>query len=318
MPRHAFKGVIEAALSLKLQEHANLLERVPTLGQCIDASLFGQFASILEEVCLLEEDNVCVQGEDKGTLFLIYDGEVVLENGPEAGRVLKKGDWLGEQQLDEDLAAACTATVRTASATVLMVGQESFAFLRQASKAIKNTEKSGLFTFGQKRGIELFRCAVKRIASKNRIINLFRMSSWLSASPSCSEAFSKQASDALDVDLKNCEVVGALGEGTFGLVLLLRDKQLEREYAIKALHKPTSEGEKKEHEVSLNNERRMLGRLTGSDFVVRLHGCFELEFQLPPHGVRFRRRALRRLYGQKALGKRHPCKVLHCLRGTRP
>jgi serine/threonine protein kinase len=73
--------------------------------------------------------------------------------------------------------------------------------------------------------------------------------------------------------ISRCDVVGGLGEGSFGLVLLLRDRHSAQEYALKAVSKAHLKTHNQES--MLYNERRLLTCLSHSDFFVSLHGVFE-------------------------------------------
>jgi len=73
------------------------------------------------------------------------------------------------------------------------------------------------------------------------------------------------------MELQDFETVGALGEGNFGLVLLLRNKETRAEYALKGLNKQHLEEEKQEG--MLKNERNILSTLD-SPFIIHLHGCY--------------------------------------------
>jgi len=72
--------------------------------------------------------------------------------------------------------------------------------------------------------------------------------------------------------LDRCRVVGALGEGSFGIVVLLRDEETKVEYALKGMSKQHLKEEQQDDMV--RNERNIM-MLLDSEFVVRLHNTFE-------------------------------------------
>jgi len=88
---------------------------------------------------------------------------------------------------------------------------------------------------------------------------------------------SKQTHKALlkrqqEHDLHRTEQIGALGEGSFGSVLLLRDKVSHQLYALKALSKEHITRESMG--TSVQNERSILS-LVDSEFVVRLFMTYQ-------------------------------------------
>merc|ERR1719424_1443201 len=72
--------------------------------------------------------------------------------------------------------------------------------------------------------------------------------------------------------LNDCEVLGVLGEGTFGLVLLLKHSRKGLEYALKGMSKEHLKQEGQEDMVQ--NERRMMLALD-SPFITHLYSTFE-------------------------------------------
>jgi len=90
----------------------------------------------------------------------------------------------------------------------------------------------------------------------------------------CKEQLSspKGASSAVTEPLANFEQMGLLGEGSFGTVYLLRDKNTESMFALKGLCKKHITSENMENTVK--NERSTM-ILFDSDFIVRLYKTYQ-------------------------------------------
>eukprot|EP00913_Durusdinium_trenchii_P001072 g984.t1 len=110
----------------KMKEYSMMLHNVPSIQQQIDLSLMSVLAGAVEEIVLYEDEVVCVKGEDVGKLFLLQSGFCTVvdcdeekEQEAEAKKGLMKGDWVGEKQLIEDIAAT-----RKGSQKVFICGSE--------------------------------------------------------------------------------------------------------------------------------------------------------------------------------------------------
>lgn len=73
------------------------------------------------------------------------------------------------------------------------------------------------------------------------------------------------------VSLDDCEMVGALGEGSFGSVVLLRNKTTGQEYALKGMSKAHLKEECQE--TMVQNERNIMSMLD-SNFIVRMYSSY--------------------------------------------
>merc|ERR1712032_56932 len=73
-------------------------------------------------------------------------------------------------------------------------------------------------------------------------------------------------------DVKRQELIGALGEGSFGLVFLTKDKECDMHYALKAVDKDNILSANVG--AMMSNERSIL-LLLDSDFIVRLYATYQ-------------------------------------------
>lgn len=242
MPRQAFQAVSQISTQRKLAEYAGLLRRVPCLVDAIDTHLFEMLAGVVEETVFTETDELCTAGEDEGTLFLIYEGECAYQehDGAEHPHVLKKGDWIGEEQLVKNIHATKTVHVTSEHATILLLQESSFRHVIDSGRTLRRSSS----TLNQ---LKRFKGGLK-----------------------CGEA--ADAAPKSDHSLDQCDVAGALGEGSFGRVLLLRDKHTHKEYALKCMSKEHLRNEGQD--TMVQNERGTM-MLLDSDFIVRLYRSYE-------------------------------------------
>jgi len=254
LPRTTFKEILQSTAVLKAKEHSMMLHQVPVIRDQVDLALLSVLAGALEETVLEKEEVLCVRGEDEGILFLITSGFCsVTDADPEdeGKKGLMKGDWIGEKQLSENVPATRTVVVQSEKATVLSLDYYHFELVKQASQ-----DHTILQQVRESRG------------------SAQEVSNWLkkrrtSASGRRPSTVSERGIRLMQ--LQDFETVGALGEGNFGLVLLLRNKETRAEYALKGLNKQHLEEEKQEG--MLKNERNILSTLD-SPFIIHLHGCY--------------------------------------------
>lgn len=253
LPRAAFKEMLQETTLHKMKEYSMMLHNVPSIQQQIDLSLMSVLAGAVEEIVLYEDEVVCVKGEDVGKLFLLQSGFCTVvdcdeekEQEAEAKKGLMKGDWVGEKQLIEDIAATRTVKVSSEKAVIAVVDHYHFELAVNASQDPN---------------------FMKEV--KNATNNPQELSSWLRRR---STAASRRAySSSRLQSLKDFEIAGALGEGSFGQVLLVRDKG-GQEYALKRVCRAHLEQEKQENMVK--NERGVMMHLD-SPFIIKLYGSYQ-------------------------------------------
>lgn len=245
LPRAAFKEMLQETTQHKMKEHTMMLHNVPGIRSVIDMALMAVLAGSVEETVLYEGELVCAKGEDTGKLFVIQSGfcSIIDSDGDYEGKTgLMKGDWVGEKQLIEDIAADRTVQVTSDKATVLMVDNYHFELAVTASQDPTCIKEA-----------------------KQMTGNAQELSAWL-------RRRSTVARGGMSKSIKDLTVVGALGEGSFGQVLLVRGKDSQKEYALKRVSRKHLEQEKQENMV--RNERGVMMHLD-SPFVVKLWGSYQ-------------------------------------------
>ncbi|CAE7030723.1 Prkg1 [Symbiodinium natans] len=256
LPRTMFKEMLQSTAVLKAKEYSMMLHQVPLIREQVDLALLSVLAGALEETVLDKDEFLCVRGEDEGMLFLIASGFCsVIDADPDdqshVKKGLLKGDWIGEMQLSEMAPATRTVVVQSEKATVLSLDSYHFELVKQASQDHTILEQ-----------VKASRGGVQEV------------SNWLKKRRASTTGRRPSTISERGVriwQMKDFETAGALGEGNFGLVLLLRDKETRAEYAFKGLNKLHLEQEKQDS--MLKNERNVLS-LLDSPFIIHLHGCF--------------------------------------------
>eukprot|EP00928_Gymnodinium_smaydae_P011705 TRINITY_DN14293_c0_g3_i2.p1 TRINITY_DN14293_c0_g3~~TRINITY_DN14293_c0_g3_i2.p1 ORF type:complete len:1006 (+),score=225.32 TRINITY_DN14293_c0_g3_i2:175-3192(+) len=268
LPRSHFRNVCQISTQRRNQEISSLLQAVPALAASVDASHFEFLATVVEETVFMSGDDVCAAGDDDGTLFIIYEGECTCFRGDGTGdeRILTKGQWCGEEALVNREPADVNVIVRTDVAKVLILDHDIWQVAVEATKGLRENQDSperpvspslnseSVAHNGEARGSK-FRTQLQNVLSRIKAMSRLR---------SVSDGAAKTA--------PRCEIIGALGEGSFGTVLLAREKDSKREYALKVVDKEHTIMENAED--MLKNEKNMLS-LVSSDFVIRLSGAFQ-------------------------------------------
>jgi serine/threonine protein kinase len=72
--------------------------------------------------------------------------------------------------------------------------------------------------------------------------------------------------------VRNCEILGVLGEGSFGSVLMMREPNTGKEYALKVVRKEQMRAENQEE--MMRSERDLM-MLLDCEFIVRLYRAYE-------------------------------------------
>eukprot|EP00927_Polykrikos_kofoidii_P066541 TRINITY_DN62120_c0_g1_i1.p1 TRINITY_DN62120_c0_g1~~TRINITY_DN62120_c0_g1_i1.p1 ORF type:complete len:1083 (-),score=208.61 TRINITY_DN62120_c0_g1_i1:66-3158(-) len=247
--RMQFKKVCHNSAKVRLTRAVSLLKNIPSLVETVDAEKFQILADAMEEQSFIKGDNVCLEGEGHSTLFLVFEGDcTVTDIKTEKETMLRAGEWIGDKQLLEELPATYTIEAASDVVKVLALDSESF----QVAIEANNTSS--------RRGIELLRSRVQQV------IRVMRF-----AAPSERSNFRDMF--GRDHSIKDTEVVGPLGEGSFGIVMLLEKKNDPAcQYALKGISKEHLRKVKQESMVQ--NERRLMMSLN-SNFIVRLYNSYE-------------------------------------------
>mmetsp|Transcript_94349 Transcript_94349/g.177577 ORF Transcript_94349/g.177577 Transcript_94349/m.177577 type:complete len:1103 (-) Transcript_94349:191-3499(-) len=285
LPRYEFRLVIRMSHSQRVVQYAELIMKVPCLQGMVDETNADLMAGALEEISFLEHEEVCVEGEDAGLLFIVWEGECDVLEGEKVVRKLKKGEWIGEEQLIKHIKATETVIVATESATILALDTHSLHTVVKASGEVKKVnQKEGekQLTPSAARASCSSRtslCAMPFLdhTDKQKVADDY-LQRRLSRAGHRRDMKKQESLDPKDKahdlkhDFDDLEQVGPLGEGSFGTVYLLVDKASRRPYALKGLCKKHITREMLEHIVK--NERSTM-ILLDSDFIVRLHKTYQ-------------------------------------------
>jgi cGMP-dependent protein kinase 1 len=251
MPRDSFVEMTQQSAAKVLQEFCHIMSKIPVIAKNVDASLLHILAGMLEETTYFKGDTICLEGEDEGLLYVIYEGEcnyLTPTSEATSEQIIQKGDWIGEEQLLNNTAHTRTVIVTSDAVTALALNKSAYELVVGASKDEQMKGKT-LEEFQKK----LYEMELHRRRKLTRRISFKNI-------------------DAARRPINECSVVGALGEGSFGLVLLLRDKEAEVEYALKCLSK---EHLQKENQTAMVKNERNVMRLMDSPFVIHLHSSYE-------------------------------------------
>lgn len=266
MPRQPFRAICSVSAKQRLSEFAELLRSVPCLVSSIESEHFELLAGVVEETVFVHGDEICLEGQDDGVLFLLYHGEAIVKDGSD--KRLRKGDYVGEQQLIDQITADKTVIVDSEVAKVLILDRRSYEIALDASDAMKAKQSSMLGVTDAQDALDMahqgsFKKQVKRVMTRLRSLTMFS-----SGVADAAKVVKKQTMPSLE----RCNVVGKLGSGSFGLVLLVRDSETNQEFALKCLSK---EQLTRENQVDMvKNERYVMMQLQ-SDFIVRLYRSYE-------------------------------------------
>jgi len=285
LTRDEFEIVIRASHTHRIAEYSDLLVRIPYLRSVCDENNIDMVAGVVEEISFLEGEDVCVEGEDNGLLFVVYEGECdALKEGRRAGS-LKRGDWVGEAQLESDKPAEVSVKVTTEAAVVLVLDLNG---LSTVLNAMAELTRSNLLAGSE---VDSASCrSVKRSSMKgmmdsnpyfdhadktkatDKVFQARVQKAFRRQGPKFAQ-FDDEAEAAVE-DLHNLEQVGALGEGTFGLVYLFESSDQKRHYALKAVSK---EHIMRENLGNMMQNERNIMFLLDSRFIVHLHNAYQDE-----------------------------------------
>lgn len=242
LTRKHFKAAISARYKSRTEQYCQLLLKIPSITQFADASTIDMIANVLEEVSFLDGEEICIAGEDAGVLSILLSGEAdIYRDGKVVGH-MKEGDWVGEESLIMNTPAECTVKVTTDEAVCLSLDDASLQVVVKAIKALQDQKGEGN------------RDDVADEILKNKMVQS-----------------SEQADADCEHDLKKLKKIGVLGEGSFGLVLLMENPETSKRYAVKGLLKKRMEDE--DMLTSVSSERQ-LQLLMDSDFITRLYWSY--------------------------------------------
>eukprot|EP00929_Paragymnodinium_shiwhaense_P112660 TRINITY_DN80926_c0_g1_i1.p1 TRINITY_DN80926_c0_g1~~TRINITY_DN80926_c0_g1_i1.p1 ORF type:complete len:1008 (-),score=273.85 TRINITY_DN80926_c0_g1_i1:229-3252(-) len=249
LPRTEFQVVARMTYTSRIDQYAAILKAVPYLNRILQPQHFSMVATIVEEISFLETEQVCTEGDDNGVLFMIFEGECRVSKEGRFLRYLKPGDYIGEDQIERDLPADCTVSVKSPDAVILALEMTALSMVTAA--LVDNSNESLLNNQD---------VAIQAKAIDKHHAQKAQQNRELQKAPE--EEFWRTAA-----------TVGALGEGAFGLVYLMQ-RENGRHFALKAVNK--AHVQESNCGKMLENERNTMA-LLDSDFVVRLYAAFHDE-----------------------------------------
>lgn len=262
MPRHEFGEVCRMGAEKTQEEHIKLLQSIPSLAT-VDKDHLEALQTCLEETTFLQGEEICVKGKDEGVLYIIFEGTCSYVDGDskDAATVqLGKGSWVGEEQLLQNISADKTVTVDSDIATILVLTNANFVFFKESTNAqdSKAKRRVSMSVSGNSLGDDAM---TPRTSGKKKLMG--------SVLELASKFYHHSNSNQESIPVHNCVVLGALGEGSFGQVVLLRDPESNKEYALKGISKELLR--KENHQALVKNERQIMS-LLDSGFIVRFYG----------------------------------------------
>jgi len=142
--RQDLRAIMQAPLKAKLQEFMRIVEEVPLLKDAPDTDLV---ASALVETTFVAGEEIIRQGDVGNTLFIVRDGEVVVEkNGVEVKRLHghpATGDFevFGERALLNDEPRAATVRAVSRQVKVLALDRSIFELVTAAAGASGESQR---------------------------------------------------------------------------------------------------------------------------------------------------------------------------------
>lgn len=272
--RYEFQIVMSMNYCARAAEYAGMLSKIPYMNSLIDPDRMDIVAGVVEEISLMETEELCIEGEDKGFLFLIYYGQCEATQDGEFKRFLNKGDWVGEEQLKDTIAATETVKVCSESAIVVAIDRPT---LRMAFDTIKDIEQRGGATSSSNLARRVSdhldgtgppdQSAYNDHLTKKKVTNGILQKRLVKA-----VGRHKHDKDEPEWELSKVEFLGGLGEGSFGKVYLVKHPVTDVLAAVKVMSK--------EHIIRDNlgamvQAERKIMMLFESKFVVRLFASFQ-------------------------------------------
>eukprot|EP00930_Biecheleria_cincta_P004934 TRINITY_DN105866_c0_g1_i1.p1 TRINITY_DN105866_c0_g1~~TRINITY_DN105866_c0_g1_i1.p1 ORF type:complete len:1029 (+),score=206.69 TRINITY_DN105866_c0_g1_i1:50-3136(+) len=273
-----FHAVMHLNCQSRIASYSEMLLKIPCVSAVADKSSIDLFAGALEELSFQEGDDICTEGEDAGQLFILCQGEAQVQQGGKAVGKMMKGSWVGEDALTKSCPSEYTVTVTSENASVITMGEANYNVILKAVTSLKKgkTYQRTSFSGAQNGALaeELDHIDRNNYADgvmKKVMAQVQEETLHGSAQPGRKTKGRGSLLAETIIDVGQLEKVGALGEGSFGLVLFMRGRNNE-EYALKCLVK--EQIRKEDMAQSVSNERTILA-LMDSPFVCKLHGTWQ-------------------------------------------
>jgi len=267
LTRRDFQVVMQETHAQKVAKYSEMFAKVSYLANSIDARYMDVVAGVVEELSVLEAEDICVAGEDQGMLFVLFEGECEVTQDGEPTRIIKAGDFIGEEQLEKGIEAEVTMTVTSEVAIVLVLDSNALSLARSAISSMtrkrgseSSADADSTMNQDQKAKVtnSLLATKMKKAANQKKM----------------SKGRGSDIGESLMLDFHNdkIKVLGALGEGSFGRVVLMENTRTNKLLAAKALSK--EQIVKENLGAMVKNERNIMV-LLDSDFIVRLIQSFQ-------------------------------------------
>lgn len=292
LTRPDYKLITSLAYKARIEEYVQLLRQIPTLTKMVQDTHLDMIADVVEKITFYDEDEVCCEGEDEGLLFLIFEGECDVIQGGVVKRHIKKGDWVGEEQVVTGTVSLYTVKPTCDHVTALVLDTNSLVtVMRVQSEMAKSQQwadmQAGARETSRHRPSLSLQNAHLDHAVKNEFADEFlkqRLCQQVNKHrKKAGDDMNSIDEDGSGVNISNCKRLAVLGEGTYGSVILLEDKDNKQMYALKALSKHQIMEENMGAQVT--NERNIILMLD-SEFVVKCYETYQdkdnLFFMLEP------------------------------------
>lgn len=253
--RKNFKEVLMQVSTEKIKEYCKYLEKVDILNPLLNDER-RQIAEALIEMHFTKGEVILQQGEPGNTFYILYEGEVVVEqNGQQVQKLYAKASQgniqvFGEKALLNNEKRAASIIVSSETAKALALDQETFNLLLGPLSDINPSQDR------EKKGASAKDKMLQQCASGGDRTRIFR---------------------------KDLKKIGLLGCGGFGTVELFEHAETKETYALKGLSKGYVV--KTGMQESVMNEKNIL-MMTNSIFIIKCYETFNgtqtLYFLLEP------------------------------------
>eukprot|EP00930_Biecheleria_cincta_P084322 TRINITY_DN73807_c0_g1_i1.p1 TRINITY_DN73807_c0_g1~~TRINITY_DN73807_c0_g1_i1.p1 ORF type:complete len:984 (-),score=157.80 TRINITY_DN73807_c0_g1_i1:165-3116(-) len=255
--RSDLKKALRLNSNSRINSYSLMLSKIPCLQDIASESAMDMIARIMEESSFVDGEDICVEGQDTGLLCIMYKGEANIMKGADVIGQMKPGEWVGEESLMKDSAADCTVTVTSEEAHVLFLDRSGLQLAHKAISKLNASDGSNM----------------DKDFLASEILTQKMTANTTATDGDTTLKRDEESSEKHDL-LPRLVHVGALGEGSFGLVVLMKDERLGKTYAVKGLQKERIKEEQLAESVA--NEYQ-ISVMMDSDFVTRLYGSWHDE-----------------------------------------
>jgi CRP-like cAMP-binding protein len=207
LDRRTFRVALRKGNKEKLAEYVTFLESVPLFHSLLSSER-EKISEALEEKNYNDQEVIMKQGELGDAFFIVTKGEVVVSKDDKVVETCKRGDYFGERALLKNEPRAATVTAKGPTSCVVIFREEFIQLLGPVQDVLR-----------------------ERVAS----IDSTNQDS--SDEGGAQKVLPKFESPLLPIKKVDLIVQGILGKGSFGIVMLVKDKNSGESYALKRLSK---------------------------------------------------------------------------------